>query len=64
LGVTFVNETTAAEIRTIASAMPEAGELWIGGAGSVGLDLSGLNRKAVRLDDFPTLETECLRWKN
>jgi len=64
LSITFVLDTTQAELRALAAAMPEAAELWVGGAGSASLDLSGLGRKTVWIKDLPALETECRRWRN
>jgi DNA-binding transcriptional MerR regulator len=64
LGITVITETTADEVRSLAAAMPEAGELWIGGASSADLDLSNLGRKAVLIKDFPALENECRCWRN
>ncbi|MEO5922825.1 MAG: MerR family transcriptional regulator [Bryobacteraceae bacterium] len=63
LGVTLATETVAAEIRSIAAAMPETTELWIGGAAAVELDLSNLARKVILLADLPALEGECRRWR-
>ena len=64
LGITVITATTAQEVRTVAAAMPEAGELWVGGASSANLDLSNPGRKTVLLKDFPALENECRRWSN
>ena len=64
LGITVITATTAEEVRTVARAMPEASELWVGGASSASLDLSSLGRKTVLLKDFPALENECRRWSN
>ena len=64
LGITVITETTAEEVRTVAAAMPEAAELWVGGASSADLDLSNLGRKTVLVKDLPALENECRRWKN
>ena len=64
LAVTLVSKTTAKELRAIAAAMPESTELWIGGAGSIDLDLSKLGRKTVLLKDLPALEDECRNWRN
>jgi methanogenic corrinoid protein MtbC1 len=64
LGVTVISEDTAGEIRALAEAMPAAGELWIGGAGSAELDLSNLGRKTVIVKDLPAFEDECRRWSN
>jgi hypothetical protein len=43
--------------------MPEAAELWVGGAGSMELDLSSLGRKTVLLKNLTHFEAECRRWK-
>lgn len=64
LGVTVITETTAEEVRSLAAAMPEASELWIGGASSADLDLTHLGRKTVWIKDLPALENECRRWSN
>lgn len=64
LGITVITETTAEEVRAVAAAMPEAAELWVGGASSADLDLSNLGRKTVLVKDLPALENECRRWKN
>ena len=64
LGVTVITETTAEEVRSLAAAMPEASELWIGGASSTALDLTHLGRKTVWIKDLPALESECRRWSN
>ena len=42
-------------------AMPETAELWVGGAGSAGLDISRLDRKVILINDLPALEGECRR---
>lgn len=62
LGITVVTETTADDVRSLAAAMPEASELWVGGTSSGNLDLSNLGRKTVLLKDFHALENECRRW--
>jgi MerR family transcriptional regulator, light-induced transcriptional regulator len=62
LGITIVTLSTEEEIRSIAAAMPEPCELWIGGAGAAQLDLSKLGRKTILLSDLPALESECHRW--
>ena len=64
LGITVITETTADEVRSLAAAMPEAGELWVGGASSADLDLSNVGRKTVLLKDFLAFENECRRWSN
>lgn len=64
LGITFMVETTSEEVRAVAAAMPEASELWLGGASSADLELSKLGRKTVLLKDLPALENECRRWRN
>jgi methanogenic corrinoid protein MtbC1 len=64
LGVTVITENTAEEVRTVASVMPEAGELWVGGASSTDLDLTRLGRKTVWIKDLPALENECRRGSN
>jgi len=64
LGITVITETTAEEVRSLAAAMPEAGELWIGGASNADVDLSNLGRKTVLVKDFSGLENECRRWRN
>jgi DNA-binding transcriptional MerR regulator len=64
LGVTVITENTGDEVRTVASAMPEAGELWVGGASSTDLDLTRLGRKTVWIKDLPALENECRRRSN
>jgi methanogenic corrinoid protein MtbC1 len=64
LGVTVLTEATAEEVRAVAAAMPEAGELWVGGASSTDLNLSNLGRKTVLVRDLPAFENECHRWSN
>jgi DNA-binding transcriptional MerR regulator len=64
LGITVFHENTAQEVTPIASAMPESAELWVGGAGSGDLDLSGLSRKTVALKDLSEFEAECESWSN
>lgn len=64
VGITMFTKATAEEVGAIAEGMPESGELCVGGAGSADLDLSGLVRTAVRLNDLPALENECRRWRN
>ena len=64
LGVTVITENTGDEVRAVASAMPEAGELWVGGASCADLDLTHLGRKTVWIKDLPALENECRRWRN
>jgi methanogenic corrinoid protein MtbC1 len=64
LSVTFPSETTREEIKALAAAMPEDAELWVGGAASASLDLSGLDRRTVWIKDLPALENECSRWSN
>ena len=64
LSITFLSETTQDEVRALAAAVPEGAELWVGGAGSVDLDLSNLGRKTVWIEDLPALENECRRWRN
>jgi MerR family transcriptional regulator, light-induced transcriptional regulator len=61
LGIAVMTETTAEEVRKVAAAMPEGVELWIGGAGSAGLDVSNLGRNTVLLKDLLVLENECRR---
>ena len=64
LGITILTETTGEEVRAVAEAMPEAAELWVGGASSADVDLSNLGRKTVLVKDLPALENECRRWRN
>jgi methanogenic corrinoid protein MtbC1 len=61
LSVTFPIETTQEELNVLGAAMPEGVELWVGGAGSVGLDLSNLGIRTVWIKDLPALENECHR---
>jgi len=61
LGIAVMTETTAEEVRKVAAAMPEGVELWIGGAGSAGLDVSNLGSNTVLLKDLLVLENECRR---
>ena len=63
VGITVLLETTQEELRTLAAALPEGVELWVGGAGSTGLDLSNLGRKTAWIKDLLALENECRRWK-
>jgi methanogenic corrinoid protein MtbC1 len=62
LGITLPSMATQAEVRAIAASMPEATTLWIGGAGSEGLDASGFGRRAMKLKDLPAFEAECQRY--
>jgi hypothetical protein len=64
VGITFPLETTQKELTALAAAMPEGVELWVGGAGSAGLDLTRLPGKTVWIKDLPALENECRRWRN
>lgn len=64
LGITMLKENTVEEVRAIAAAMPEGGELWIGCASSPDLDLMKLPQKIVLLKDFEEFENECRRWRN
>ena len=64
LSITIPSETSQEELNTLAAAMPEGVELWVGGAGSAGLDLTRLGRKTVLLQDLPALENEFRRWRN
>jgi methanogenic corrinoid protein MtbC1 len=64
LSVTFPSEKTQGELNALAAAMPEDAELWVGGAGSVQLDLTRLGRKTVWIKDLSALENECRRWSN
>ena len=64
LSITFPSATTQEELNALAAAMPEATELWIGGAGSADIDLTHLGRKTVWIEDLPALEYECRRWRN
>jgi methanogenic corrinoid protein MtbC1 len=64
LSITFQSETTQEQVTSLAAAMPERAELWVGGAASANLDLSNLGRKAILIKDLPALENECRRWRN
>ena len=64
LGITVSKESTTAEVRALAAAMPEAGELWLGGAHAGDLDLANLCRKTAFLKDLPAFEVECQRWRH
>ena len=64
LGITVIKESTYDEVRSLAAAMPEAGELWLGGAHAGDLDLANLGRKTVLLKDLPTFEVECQRLRS
>ena len=64
LGITVIAENTAKEVRAIATAMPRASEIWIGGASGAHLDLAKLGKKAVLLKDLPSFEIECRRWRS
>jgi DNA-binding transcriptional MerR regulator/methylmalonyl-CoA mutase cobalamin-binding subunit len=64
LGITLGPETSLAEIAAIAAAMPKDAELWVGGAGSAGLDVSKLDRNVIVIGDLPALEEECRRSKS
>ena len=61
LGITFPSVETQAEVRAIAASMPKATALWVGGAGTEGLDLTGLGQRAIRLKNLPAFEAECKR---
>lgn len=61
LGITLPSMATQVEVRAIAASMPETTTLWVGGAGSEGLDASGLGPRAIRLKDLPAFEAECQR---
>lgn len=63
LGITSIHQTTVEEVRKLAAAIPEACELWVGGASSADLDLSNLSRKTVLVKDLPAFENECRRWR-
>ena len=63
-GITVPSRNYAEEVRTVAAAMPEAAELWVGGASSADLDLSNLGRRLSWMKDLPALENECRRWRN
>ena len=64
LGITVPAETTSQEVRALAAAMPENGELWLGGAGSEDLDITNLGTKTILIKDLQALENECRRWRN
>jgi methylmalonyl-CoA mutase cobalamin-binding subunit len=64
LGITVLTETTAEEVSALAAAMPEACELWLGGAASADLDLTNLGTKIILIQDLQALENECRRWRN
>jgi len=61
LGITLATETSLADVGAIVAAMPETAELWVGGAGSAGLDVSRLDRKVILINDLPAFEEECRR---
>jgi methanogenic corrinoid protein MtbC1 len=63
LGITVAHQNTGQEVMAIASAMPEAAEIWLGGADGGTVELSGLGRKSVLLRDLTHFEAECRRWK-
>lgn len=64
LGITVITPATSEHVRTVAAAMPETCELWVGGAGGCNLDISNMGRKTVLLRDLPALENECRRWRS
>ena len=64
LGITIMKESTDNEVRALAAAMPETGELWLGGAHSGDVDLANLGRKTVLLTDLSAFEMECQRCRN
>jgi len=64
LSITIQSQTTQVELDTLAALMPEEAELWVGGAARDNLDLSGLGRKTVLIQDFAALENECRRFSN
>lgn len=59
LGITLPSTATHTEVRAIAASMPKATALWVGGAGTEGLDLRGIGRRAIKLKDLPAFEAEC-----
>jgi MerR family transcriptional regulator, light-induced transcriptional regulator len=62
LGITLPSESTAAEISSVAAAMPATTELWLGGGGS-GIDVAVSGPSAVRLDSLPAFELQCRRFQ-
>jgi len=63
LGITIVKETTMAEVRAVALALPASTGLWLGGAGVANLDLSQVGRPVVAFTDLQAFEEECRRWR-
>ncbi len=57
LGVTLPSAATMAEVGAIAAALPKSTQLWIGGAGSAGMDFSSMERQPIVLNDLPSFET-------
>ena len=64
LGITLSSPATAVELRMIAESMPQATELWVGGAGSSSADVSATGRRAIALKNLPAFEAECQRYKH
>jgi len=63
LGITVATESMTGEVTALAATMPDGCELWVGGASSTDLDLSGIARMTVLLKDLPAFENECRRWR-
>ncbi len=61
LGITLPSMAVHAEVSAIAASMPKAAALWLGGAGSQGLELSGIGRPVMRLENLPAFEAQCQR---
>lgn len=64
LGITVLGEATSDEVRSIAAAISQDQELWIGGAACREVNVSHLGRRVVLLNDLPALEQEFRRWRN
>jgi MerR family transcriptional regulator, light-induced transcriptional regulator len=61
LGITAPSPSTAAEVSAIITAMPQATELWLGGAGNH-IEFFSAGRRLIRLEGFPEFEKECHRY--
>lgn len=64
IGISIAASEVEAELQALAQAMPEACELWAGGAGVPDLSWSRLARKTVRLASLADFESECRRRRN
>jgi cobalamin-dependent methionine synthase I len=61
LGITSPSPATAAEVSAIIAAMPQATQLWLGGAGRH-IEFVSTGRRPIRLEGFSDFEKECHRY--